>query len=377
MNIFKIVLICLVTNLLINTVQAMEIKKDALTSTPAACFPDEIFVRILGYSGLDVCLQFLSVSKFFNNNAQAKFMLIAKETFDDEAEIFTKGKIFKKQLCLAAKILNMEKWHQAQLNQVIEAENYSWIEKILIKNLEKQILKESLGLAIKTNKEMASFLFAHYLVNLDASRQAASKIAENVAFRSPDNYYAPNVVRNAAESFRLMAIRNEAFRSSQTHAHNSSWNRACFITDFAVKKTTTRATRIISKVTANSVNHDITMGANSEAVIKALNKIKSAACQKNGEDAWRLSNLYFLSHMIQNKYREEYFIKVYDVVKNSLDGKEIFKLSIDEIINIYAEKTWLSDSHKYNPHIVSLSRIAKTIYQDLKQNELDNCQRQD
>lgn len=292
----------------------MDVPKSEGISPISLLSEDELSLIFKELSFQDLLI-FSSLSKWWQSNVEK---LLAREFFGNEENL--KGeqgfrKLFSPS-SIGKYVFNMEQWNQEQVAKVIKSPNFLLLEKILIKNLERKLLKESLSLVVTTNKDLASFLLVHYFVKLDV---VSETVVESTSLTH--SFDAWSAVQDAATHISWITIYDEVHEIFTT----------------------------VVKQTAK----DAVLVAKSKYVCKSDNEIEA--------DDWKLSNLYVLALIAQKKYRDEQFKETYQRVKKSFESKESFNLSTDEIINIYADAAWNNNYLKNNPYVDSLERLAKTL----------------
>lgn len=332
MRVLKILLLCLVFNPWFNQAQAQSIKEEPqneskldLTQT---LINDVLPIILTKLSPKDL-LQLSSVSRGWLNTVENTFYFLAEIKADDLV-----GNLSYRELYFLSSIMiNMKNWDQEQLVKIIENTNFLTLEEILIKSLEKKLLKEISNLAMETNKDLASFLFVHS-VNLDDAQAAAW---------------------NMAKLAHLVFGKKEVFNAAGNFAMNSALTAAADEAEYAAFSTTqktadeaTYAREMYEKDSKNAINN-------------ALEKYKHKTGEEIGVCSYKLSNLYVIAYMVQDIFVEECFINFYKVFKQQLDNDINFNLSIGDIVNSYAEKTWLKDEYKNNPYVISLKLMAENL----------------
>lgn len=302
MKLFKIAIIWWVINLSFNLAWAMEEEfSNKKELSLDLIFNNEILPIILHEFSLQDWFHFLPVSKSWQDAIEKKFLLMVK---------------------------NMKNWEAMEVKELTEEINFSRIEKVLIRYLEKQLLLRSSTLVVKTNEDLAAFLFAHHFVNLPFAWLIARDTAMNAEIDA----------KNAAmDSDWYAAV--SAFMDADKY---SSYYRAWYGLWHADQET-------LFSVIFNTAKE----AADSNVKI-AVEKCKDNTCDDVDVIAFRLSNLYTLAFMSQPSSIENYFIKAQKLTKQIFNIDTGFNLSIDEIINLKCEL-------ENNPYILSIKRMAETI----------------
>lgn len=294
MKLFKLVLVCLAANILLTPAQAMDSSKDL------------------------------------------PFTLIGAGSHEEAFRF--------RELCFLPQIvMNIKNWTPERIIKAVDDTNFLIFEKLLIKNLERQILELGSELDIKTSKDLAAFLFAHYFINFSIASDVVNTILEHT-YKTALNY---------------------ANHATYLAASDDVWNEA--YEDSNAENDATKNSPKVSKADWDNINN-----AAMDELIKAVKPNISMAINKNKfksvkyaqyatYGAWKLVTLYVLAYAGQKDFLKTHFKNAYELNKKSLDGTKTFNPSIDTILNIFGNKTWLNANLQSNLYIVSLKSIAQTL----------------
>lgn len=354
MRILKIALMCLATTIWLNPAQAME--EQPLTKP----FPKEIWHIIIKELSPKEWTTFLSVSKSWQEPIEKMFHAL---------------------------VLDMGNWNKTLINTGINDVNFATIERVLIKNLERQLLDEHLPITATNKIDLVSFLLAHYSVNLHAAKNAASDAAKNKAAKIEGDI-AKGTTWSALKStmeFDLEAICKSCARIKVAKiVQKSAWHDAESATSIALKqlipikieaKLKSNDIKITAQYSAwhdaeiaevNAICQEAIKGAFKNAQVAAEIHIKVAlekiSDEKIEDYGWELGNLYVLAHIAQDIFINEYFKKAFDEAKNKLDNEPDFNPSIENVLGIFAKEIELKNN---NPHLLSLKRIVEHMTEKL------------
>lgn len=300
-------------------------------------------------------LQFSSVSRWCLVNIENKFHALAKEILGKKAEHLKENDNWRKLFFLSFTpeyVLLMREWRTEQLIKAIEDKNFSILKKILIENLEKQLLRYSSDLVIETNIDVASFLLAYGCVNIDAAFDAARIKARDATWEALGvvDFDAAHIVAHDAnwESVHIAAL-------------DSDWKKAGDAVKVARKSAKEAFIwngdngNVFNDARAN-VQHAI--GYNISLTLK---KYIDKASNEIGLCAWELSYLYVLAYIANNTFIKNFFISAYEAARVKFASDKSFNLSADEIINFYAMGPYLNEDLSDNLFLISLKRMAETL----------------